>query len=94
LKVSLLTEDNHIQSCSDGTGQIILKKVLFSAFLKLNIPDLLLKQSIKSKRKVYLAGNRYKSPTKAEINHFMIILNILGLDPLSSIILPAFLARL
>jgi hypothetical protein len=63
---------------------------LFSAFLKLNIPDLLLKQSIKSKRKVYLAGNRYKSPTKAEINHFMIILNILGLDPLSSIILPAF----
>jgi hypothetical protein len=69
---------------------MILKKVLFSDFLKLNIPDLLLKQSIKSKRKVYLAGNRYKSPTKAEINHFMIILNILGLDPLSSIILPAF----
>lgn len=69
---------------------MILKKVLFSAFFKLNIPDLLLKQSIKSKRKVYLAGNRYKSPTKAEINHFMIILNILGLDPLSSIILPAF----
>jgi hypothetical protein len=73
---------------------MILKKVLCSAFLKLNITDLLLKQSIKSKRKIYLAGNHYKSTTKAEINHFMIILNILGLDPLSSIILPAFLACL
>jgi len=69
---------------------MILKKVLCIAFLKLNIPVLLLKQSIKSKRKVYLAGNRYKSSTKAEINHFMIILNILGLDPLSSIILLVF----
>jgi hypothetical protein len=69
---------------------MVLKMVLFSAFLKLNTPDFLLKQSIKSKRKAYLLSNRYKPPTKAEINHFMIILNILGLEPLSSIILPPF----
>jgi hypothetical protein len=79
-----------VSGLSGSAAMFLEKNFLCNALLKLNTPELLLKQSINSTRKVYLFGNRYKPPTKAEINHLMIILNILGLEPLSSIILLPF----
>ncbi|MGZ4892708.1 MAG: hypothetical protein ACXVIS_01495 [Halobacteriota archaeon] len=69
-----------------------LKKAFFGTLLQLNAPYILLKQTIKSERRLYLNENRYNPLTKAEINHFMIILNILGLDPLSSLVFSHLLA--